>query len=104
MSALGDADPRLARNKPPTARQIEMLTFIVESTATMGTAPTLRDIAARFGIGSTSGVNDHLGLLIKRGLIEKPALKSRAILVTDEGLEAVGLHRCPRCHGRGHVR
>lgn len=94
---------KTAVGDPPTDRQREILAFIVESSATMGRPPTLRDIGVRFHIASTNGVNDHIRYLIKRGLVERPALKSRGILVTDLGLAALGLATCPLCRGKGHV-
>lgn len=52
-----------------------------------GRNPTLRELCARTGIGSTNGVSEHLVRFRNRGLLEHDALKSRALSITDRGWE-----------------
>ena len=66
-----------------TARQAECLAIIRESVATRGFPPTLREIGARMGIGSTNGVNDHLKALERKGAIARDDELSRGIRVLD---------------------
>lgn len=102
MIAVPHGDVRLT--KPPTTRQLEVLAFVLDSTARKGMPPTLREIGAHLGITSTNGVNDHLRLLERRGLIVRSDMLSRAVRVTVEGLRALGRlptyeepQPCPRC-------
>lgn len=100
--AAPHGDVRLMR--PPTARQRQVLLFIHEFSARRGMPPTLREIGTHLGITSTNGVNDHLRLLERRGLIVRGDMLSRALRVTVEGLRALGVLAtfeppapCPRC-------
>ncbi|MCA9522077.1 MAG: transcriptional repressor LexA, partial [Myxococcales bacterium] len=44
-----------------------------------GYPPTIREIGAHMGIGSTNGVSDHLKALERKGYLERDLLKSRAL-------------------------
>lgn len=70
--------PRGVR-QPLTARQREAYDFICAFLDRTGYPPTLREIGAHMGIGSTNGVNDHLKALERKGWIERCDLKSRAL-------------------------
>lgn len=90
--------------RQPTARQIEVLRFMVYFHAETLRAPTFREVSESLGATSSNTANDHLRALLRKGLISWPeGSKSRAITVTDAGLAALGLKRCPTCRGRGHV-
>lgn len=69
--------------RPLTVRQAEVLVYLRDHIATRGYAPTLREIGRYLGIKSTNGVNDHLRALIRKGYITRPALISRAIVLTE---------------------
>ncbi len=62
-----------------TDRQQQILDFIGESINSRGFPPTLREIGEHFGIRSTTGVNDHLKALEKKGFLRREDLKSRAM-------------------------
>jgi SOS-response transcriptional repressor LexA len=69
-----------------TERQTIALEFIRSHLAIHGSPPTLREIGARMGIGSTNGVNDHLRALERKGFIARRDMKSRGIqLIGDFG-------------------
>lgn len=65
-----------------TQRQQLILDFIQNSIQDRGYPPTLREIGNHMGIRSTNGVNDHLKALMKKGVLVKDELKSRAIKPT----------------------
>jgi repressor LexA len=81
-----------------TDRQKQILRFIAE-TARKDVPPTIREIGAEFGIGSTNAVNDHLKALERKGLLvprtEGPA-RSRAFRLTRAAREFLGIQpkRC----------
>lgn len=54
---------------PLTARQREVLAFIVEEYSEGFSLPTEREIATRFEIRSTNAVHDHLTALIGKGAL-----------------------------------
>jgi repressor LexA len=64
-----------------TARQAEVLAFIAANSAYYG--PTVREIAAQFGIKSPHGVTCHLRALEKKGLIRRTPGKHRGIELTE---------------------
>jgi repressor LexA len=66
-----------------TDRQQEILNYICNAINDEGYPPTLREIADRFGLNSTNGVNDHLVALEKKGYIRRGADKSRAIEILE---------------------
>lgn len=67
--------------EPLTARQAECFELIKRSLVEHGFPPTLREIGNAMGIGSTNGVNDHLKLLERKGVITRNPLLSRSISV-----------------------
>lgn len=73
-----------------TARQLIALRYIAEYTDRNGTPPTLREIGLHMGIRSTNGVNDHMRALERKGMLVRPELKARAIVLTTLGRAQLG--------------
>ncbi len=70
-----------------TQRQLSIYEFIRDNILYRGYGPTVREIAAEFGIKSPNGVVGHLNAIEKKGLIIRDKKKSRAIELTPEALE-----------------
>ncbi len=68
-----------------TDRQKEILRFIAEFGQENGYPPSLRDIAAHFGISSTNGVAGHLEKLVTKNFLSKESNSSRALSITEKG-------------------
>jgi len=66
-----------------TERQRSIMIFMANFFAKHTYWPTLREIGAAFGIRSTSGVNDHLRALERKGYVERHDLLSRANTVPE---------------------
>jgi len=66
-----------------TERQQEVLDFISTKIERDGYPPTIREIGAELGIRSTSGVNDHLKALERKGYINRDGAKSRTLVPVD---------------------
>lgn len=64
-------------------------------------APSMREVGRALGIGSTNAVNDHYEALIRKGLLARDPLKSRAVRPTVAGLRELGLGVCSHCAGTG---
>lgn len=73
------------------SKQIEILQYIYDTVADRGFPPTVREICAAVHLSSTSTVHGHLARLERKGLIYKDATKPRAIEVTKEGRQALGI-------------
>ena len=67
-----------------TKRQAEILGFIRDHVAEHGVAPTVREIADRFGLRSTNAVADHLRALERKGVIEREERAARGIRLPEE--------------------
>ncbi len=67
-----------------TDKQRDILAFVETRMAERGSAPTLREIGAHFGISSTNGVRTHLDALIRKGYLKKAANLSRGLVPTHE--------------------
>lgn len=65
-----------------TARQQEVLNFIVESTKENNYPPTVREIATHFGI-SLRAVQDHIAALQKKGYLSQSQKRARSLTVTQ---------------------
>lgn len=65
-----------------TNRQKEILDFIQKFISDNGFPPTLREIAANFGLASTFGVKRHLDALKKKGYLKIESFASRAITLS----------------------
>lgn len=75
--------------KAVSARRLEVLQFVHHFRVTNDYGPSRREIADGLGLASTSGVADHLEALERRGLVRLHARKSRAICLTEAGLQLV---------------
>ncbi len=64
-----------------TTHQREVLDFIDDHSTKFGYPPTLREIGAKFAIGSTNGVRCILASLEKKGYIRRSPHLSRGIVV-----------------------
>lgn len=73
--------------KPPTKRQSDILAFIVGYQTENRVTPSVRDIAAAFGLSSINGVNDHLQALERRGLIYRVPGEGRGIRVLSNPMQ-----------------
>lgn len=65
-------------------RQREILDFISQFIAKHGFSPTLQDIAEAMGLSSLATVHEHLGTLVKKGLIKRYEGAVRGIEVLDK--------------------
>jgi len=74
-----------------TERQREVYEFIRGKIRGRGYGPTVREIAAAFGIQSPNGVVCHLKALEKKGLITREPNMSRAIQLAAEPIREKGL-------------
>jgi repressor LexA len=70
---------------PLTARQAEILSFVVDFIARTGQPPTVREIGRHFGIRSVNGVVCHLRALERRGVIRREPTMPRGIVVLQPG-------------------
>jgi len=70
-----------------TKRQEEILDFIVERVRDEGFPPTLKEIAAQFGLASPNAARDHVLALERKGFLKRTGEKSRA-LTLDPSLRA----------------
>ena len=70
-------------------RQLEALTFIYRFWEQHSYSPTLREIGAALDIRSTNGVFDHLRALKRKGFLSREPMKSRTIVLTCAGYEAI---------------
>ncbi len=84
--------------KSVTARQTEILSFIVSFQNEIGYPPTLREIATQFKMKSTFGVKRHLDALAKKGMIKVENNTSRGITV----LSQVALTEAPQNSHSSH--
>ncbi len=69
-----------------TARQDEVLSFLIETVRERGYAPSIREISAHFHLNSTQGVQRHLEALEKKGFIRRDS-KARAIQIAPHLLD-----------------
>jgi repressor LexA len=62
-----------------TARQQEIFDFIHQMQEQQGVTPSLREIAAHFGFRSMKAAADHVTALRRKGALEGPARRARAL-------------------------
>lgn len=74
----------MAKEKPLSERQQNMLQFIWDYIEEQGRPPTIREIGRDVKISSTSVVNYNLNKLEERGLLERDADVSRGIRFTEQ--------------------
>ncbi|GEP19553.1 transcriptional repressor LexA [Pediococcus argentinicus] len=72
-------------------KQLAVLSFIHERVTEQGYPPTVREICEAVGLSSTSTVHGHIDRLQKKGFLKKDPTKPRAIEITNEGLEQLGI-------------
>lgn len=70
-----------------TKRQEQILQYIQEYVQDKGYPPSIREIGAKFGIGSLRGVTVHLDALVKKGFIER-SNTPRSIKITAPAFTA----------------
>ena len=64
-----------------TERQQQVLEFVQAALQSGNPAPTLREIAAHFGFGSSRAAADHLNALKRKGVLESDPGKARTLRV-----------------------
>lgn len=74
-----------------TQRQRAVFSFIRDKIVSRGYGPTVREIGDEFEISSPNGVMCHLKALEKKGLISRQPNMSRAIQLTCDEADEVGL-------------
>ena len=72
-------------------KQLEILRYIYDTVERRGFPPTVREICAAVKLSSTSTVHGHLARLERKGLLIKDATKPRALEITDEGRNELGI-------------
>jgi repressor LexA len=89
----------MARSKPLTARQREILDFIEQQNNDRGYPPSVREIGEAVGLTSPSTVHTHLLTLQRLGYLRRDPTKPRAIEVRfDPTSGASDLDRRPVRH------
>ena len=78
-----------------TARQQQILDYILATVNDRGYPPAVREIGEAVGLSSPSTVHSHLSALVKSGHIRRDPTKPRAIEIIDRGDSQIGLHRAP---------
>lgn len=78
-----------------TRRQAEILDFIRARLARERSCPSVREIAAHFGIASPKGVSDHLSALERKGYLRRVPGLSRNIRLTEPAAGIPLLGRVP---------
>lgn len=66
-----------------TRRQREIYDYLAEFIEDNGYAPSLEEIAARFGLSSVATVHEHLENLESKGAVRRDPHRSRAIELTE---------------------
>lgn len=77
--------------KELTSRQREVLACLQSELEKNHYAPTVREIGEQVGFSSTSSVKYQLDALESKGYIVRNAGRSRTILLTEKGYEALGI-------------
>jgi repressor LexA len=73
----------VTQHPPLTHRQRQILEYIRAHLAEKGYPPTVRAIAAHFGIRSPNGARCHLLALERKGLLRRQRGKARAIRLAE---------------------
>lgn len=74
-----------------TVQQLKVLRFISSFREEHSYPPTIREIAAGFGWGSTNSVACHLRFLDRKGLLTNQDYESRTLVLTAKGFAALGI-------------
>lgn len=72
-----------------TKRQRQILDYIREHIAAKGFAPSMREIAAHFGLSSVATVHQHVSALERMNALERDWNRSRSVRPTHMDLAAV---------------
>ena len=72
-------------------KQMAVLSYINKQVDAHGYPPTVREICAAVGLSSTSTVHGHINRLIEKGYLHKDPAKPRALEITQQGLNALGI-------------
>ena len=78
-----------------SARQQQILDYILEAVRDRGYPPSVREIGEAVGLSSPSTVHSHLSALVRTGYIRRDPSKPRAIEVIDHADLEGGLQRAP---------
>lgn len=81
-----------------TKRQKEVYQYLKEHIQTMGYAPSIMEICAKFNLSSPATVHKHLSHIEKKGLIRREQNLSRAIELVEEETAAL-----PEFQLLGHI-
>ncbi|MDR0899482.1 MAG: transcriptional repressor LexA [Lactobacillaceae bacterium] len=73
--------------------QTEILKFIYDTQIESGYSPTIREIGEKFGLHSTATVHGYLDRLKKKDYIIQDPDKKRSVIVTEAGLEMIGVNK-----------
>jgi repressor LexA len=74
-----------------TRRQKEIFEFVRSFVEAEGYAPSLEEIAARFGLSSVATVHKHIQNLVEKGLLRKAWNRSRSLEIVERSSESVRL-------------
>ena len=72
-----------------TERQRDVLAYIADRVADVGVAPTLREIAERFGFSSTASAQKHVLHLERKGFLVREKHQKRGLALTDLGRDRI---------------
>lgn len=90
--------PEIRRQATLTPAQQRILEFIGAEIGWTGRPPSVREIGAAMGIGSTNGVVAHLKALERKGRIRRGKLTSRGIEIIGRNDELLSvLRHCLAC-------
>jgi repressor LexA len=81
-------------SEPLTKRQKEILDFVASHIEVHGYAPSYREIAEAFKLGSVATVAEHIETLVQKGLLQKGDNEARSLQLVPEDFHedsAVGL-------------
>jgi len=70
--------------EPLTKRQKEVLDYVSQYIEIHGYAPSYREIAEAFSLGSVATVADHVDTLVSKGLLRKSDNSARSLQLVDE--------------------
>lgn len=71
--------------EPLTKRQKEVLDYVTQYIEVHGYAPSYREIAEAFKLGSVATVSDHIETLVAKGLLKKSDNSARSLQLVNEG-------------------
>lgn len=80
--------------KGPTDRQLEYLRFLWDYHEAQGYWPSFKEFGERFAREGCAGSSQNAACafrsLVRKGLLVREPMKSRAMRFTEEGLRAIG--------------